>query len=102
MKLPAFSRVLPCLALLLAFGAGHAQEPELLPAEEAFQLSARLDGETLVAVYRIAPGYYLYRERFDFQVEQSDAPARFGAASIPDGKVKQARAAPTSASVTRR
>ena len=31
----------------------------------------------------------MYRERFDFQIESSDAPARFDVAVIPDGKIKE-------------
>ena len=30
----------------------------------------------------------MYRERFDFQIEAGDAPARFDVALIPDGKIK--------------
>ncbi|MDJ0776596.1 MAG: protein-disulfide reductase DsbD [Gammaproteobacteria bacterium] len=80
------------LTLLVCLGAALpavAQDDELLPPEEAFALRAWIDGDSLVAEYSIAPGYYMYRERFDFQVEQSDLPARFDVASIPPGKVKQ-------------
>jgi len=89
----AFStdRVLVGLGLLLLLLAAplHAQEEELLPPEQAFSLSAWVDGDQLVAEYRIAPGYYMYRERFDFQIESSDAPASFGTAQMPPGKHKQ-------------
>ena len=64
------------------------QEEELLPPEQAFALSARMQGDTLIAEYKIAPGYYMYRERFDFQIDSSDAPASFDVAQIPDGKIK--------------
>ncbi|MCP4983199.1 MAG: protein-disulfide reductase DsbD [Gammaproteobacteria bacterium] len=67
----------------------RAQDEELLPPEEAFNLSAWVEGDQLVTEYQIAPGYYMYRERFDFKVESSDAPARFDVAQIPDGKIKQ-------------
>jgi thiol:disulfide interchange protein DsbD len=67
----------------------HAQEEELLPPEEAFSLSAWVEGDALIAEYQIAPGYYMYRERFEFQIESSDTPARFDVAVIPDGKVKE-------------
>jgi thiol:disulfide interchange protein DsbD len=77
------------LAFLLAGSpALQAQEEELLPPEEAFALSARMDGNTLIAEYRIAPGYYMYRERFEFLVESSDTPARFDVAMMPTGKIK--------------
>ena len=80
------------LSLLLLLAQSpllHAQEEELLPPEEAFSLSAWVEGDTLVAEYQIAPGYYMYRERFDFQVESSNAPTRFDVAVIPAGKVKE-------------
>ena len=74
--------------LLIASPLLQAQEEELLPPEEAFSLSAWVEGNDLVAEYQIAPGYYMYRQRFDFQVDSSDAPVRFDVAVIPDGKVK--------------
>ena len=64
------------------------QEEELLPPEEAFNLSAWMENDALVAEYQIAPGYYMYRERFDFQIEASDTAARFDVARIPRGKIK--------------
>jgi thiol:disulfide interchange protein DsbD len=67
----------------------HAQEEELLPPEEACSLSAWVEGDALIAEYQIAPGYYMYRERFEFQIESSNTPARFDVAVIPDGKVKE-------------
>ncbi len=63
-----------------------AQTDELLPPEEAFALSARMKGDQLIAEYRIAEGYYMYRERFDFQLESDGA--SFDTAIIPDGKIK--------------
>ena len=78
--------------LLLLFAHSpllQAQEEALLPPEQAFSLSAWVEGDTLVAEYQIAPGYYMYRERFDFQIESRDAPTRFDVAVIPDGKVKE-------------
>jgi thiol:disulfide interchange protein DsbD len=75
--------------LLIASPLLQAQEEELLPPEEAFSLSAWVEGDALVAEYQIAPGYYMYRERFDFQIESSDTPTRFDVAVIPDGKIKE-------------
>ena len=86
-----YKAITAALLLLLNLGwnsPANAQEQELLPPEEAFALSARVDGERLIAEYRIAPGYYMYRERFEFAVDSGDAPARFGDAVIPPGKVK--------------
>ena len=84
-------RQLPALGLLLLLFLSpvlQAQEETLLPPEEAFNLVAWVEGDALVAEYKIAPGYYMYRERFDFKIESSDTPARFDVAVIPDGKIK--------------
>ncbi len=60
--------------------------PELLEVEKAFALTVRaLDDRTLELHYKIAKGYYLYRERFEFKAEG----ASFGAPSIPPGKRKK-------------
>jgi thiol:disulfide interchange protein DsbD len=76
------------MLLLLQSPLLQAQDDELLAPEAAFSLNAWVEGDQLVAEYRIAPGYYMYRQRFDFQIESSDAPARFGVAQIPAGKRK--------------
>ena len=44
-------------------------QPDFLRAEEAFVLSAKMDGAALVASWRIAPGYYLYRSRTTLTAE---------------------------------
>ncbi len=66
------------------FGA----EPEFLPVDEAFVLSAEVDGDgALLARWKIADGYYLYRHGFAFKSADSDG-TRLGEAQIPAGKVK--------------
>ncbi len=72
---------------LVAFGASAQQDEELLPPEQAFSLSARLDGDRLVAEYRIAPGYYMYRKQFAFESETGGA--ELGEAEIPPGHKKK-------------
>jgi len=72
------------LALLGLFGglAAHAAD-EFLDPDQAFQLSARALADKKVELsYHIAPGYYLYRERFKF----SSPEAKLGEARIPPGK----------------
>ena len=44
------------LSLLAQSSLLQAQEEELLPPEEAFNLTARVDGANLIAEYQIAPG----------------------------------------------
>jgi thiol:disulfide interchange protein DsbD len=75
------------LALLMALvGAAPARAADdFLDPAVAFQVTARALAEKRVELtYRIAPGYYLYRERFKF-----DSPdARLGPAQIPAGTRK--------------
>ena len=58
--------------LMLALAAAAAQanplQDELLEPEKAFQASVRaIDGETVEAQWKIADGYYLYRDKFKFE-----------------------------------
>lgn len=90
--------LLACLALGLAalFAAPRASaqgamsnftEADFLPPEQAFGFSASMaDAGTLLLQYRIAPGYYMYRERFGF--EWSPAQAAAGDPVLPAGEVK--------------
>ncbi len=71
---------------LLASSLVTAQDDELLAPEQAFALSAWMENDMLIAEFQVAPGYYMYRERFDFQIESGNA--RFDTAIIPDGKIK--------------
>jgi len=74
------------LALVVAAAAG-AQELKLLPPEQAFRFSARaLDDRTLEARFNVADGYYMYRDKFRFDVD----PATAGpvAPQFPAGKMK--------------
>lgn len=64
----------------LAWSAG----PTLLPAEQAFRLSARaLDPSTLEVRYNVADGYYLYRDKLKFTIEPG--PAAAAAPELPPG-----------------
>ena len=49
---------------------GMPQQDEFLPADQAFAFGAEvIDGNTIVATWDIADGYYLYRDKFEFSVE---------------------------------
>jgi thiol:disulfide interchange protein DsbD len=76
---------LPLLWGALAhFPVAHAEE--FLDPEVAFKFSARaLDANTLEARWQIADGYYMYRDKFKFEV----AGATLGAPQLPAGKVKE-------------
>lgn len=66
----------------------HAQEPDLLDPNDAFKMSARVVAPSTIEVnYKIANGYYLYRDKFKFSV--TPANVTLGPAQLPPGKVKQ-------------
>ncbi|MGH8753563.1 MAG: protein-disulfide reductase DsbD [Burkholderiales bacterium] len=63
-------------------------EPELLEPEKAFRLSAQwVDANNIYVRYQIADGYYLYRDRFRFEVEPEKL--SLGKPQMPAGEVHQ-------------
>ena len=71
----------PALAQLKLGGSAD----NLLEPEKAFRFSARaLDASTVQVAFAIAEGYYMYRERFKFALEDS-AGARLGTPDLPHG-----------------
>ena len=69
--------------------AATAGEPELLGPERAFQLSARrTDQKTLELRFKIADGYYMYRDKFKFAIVPTTS-AKLGKAALPKGNMKQ-------------
>lgn len=74
------------IAILAFFAASYSHAADdFLEPEIAFKFSARmLDPTTAEVTYKIADGYYMYRERFAFKAEG----ATLGQPSIPPGKVK--------------
>jgi thiol:disulfide interchange protein DsbD len=80
------STVRPVLfVLLMLSGLARAAEPELLEPDQAFRFAARLkDARSIEVSYQIAPGYYMYRDKFHFTL----APAGVtpGAPQLPAGK----------------
>ena len=76
------------IVLILFAGSARAAEPEILDPAVAFKVSAKVVSDSSMQVtYDIAPGYYLYREKFAFASES--AKVKLGEANIPHGKVKQ-------------
>jgi thiol:disulfide interchange protein DsbD len=76
--------VVVLLATLATVGPALAADDYLDP-ESAFQFSAVLrDASTVVVTYKIADGYYMYRERFQFSAEG----ATLGSPVFPAGKIK--------------
>ena len=82
----------PTMRFLLAFllivsTLAHGAEPELLEPDKAFQFTARLkDARSIEISYRVAPGYYLYRDKFRFTA--APAEVKLGAPQMPPGKLK--------------
>ena len=75
--------------LLLLLSPAHAAAPdeELLEADQAFHLTTRtLNGTTLEASWKIAPGYYMYRDKFKFEALNG---TRLKNPVFPRGKKKQ-------------
>lgn len=76
------------LALLLAFLAATVAAQDLLEPEKAFRLSARaLDPATIEVRFDIAPGYYMYREKFAFAAEPAEV--KLGTPAFPKGETKK-------------
>jgi thioredoxin:protein disulfide reductase len=60
---------------------------ELLEPEKAFRISARaLDTRLVEVEFKIAAGYYMYRNRFSFA---TDSGRPLGEVEIPRGKIKE-------------
>lgn len=68
---------------------GLGQTDELLDPEKAFRISTRaLDGQNVEVEFRIADGYYLYRDRFSFATASGKPLADV---EIPRGTLKEDR-----------
>lgn len=75
-------------ALMLRAGPAHAEE-DFLDPEAAFVLSAAMPAPDMLDVhFRIAPKYYMYRERFEFAVTPDTASSALGEPVYPAGIVK--------------
>ena len=74
------------LALLVIFPVlARGAEADLLEPDKAFRFAARLkDARTIEVNYQIAPGYYLYRDKFRFTV--SPEGVKTGSPALPAGK----------------
>ena len=81
-------RLLAIALMLFAFPASGASPEDLLDPDQAFRFAARALGPDVIEVqYQIAPGYYLYRDKFKFAVEP--AALDLGAPELPPGKLKK-------------
>lgn len=65
--------VLVLIILLAMASTVSAQVSKPLPEDQAFQVSAQvIDEQTISVTWRIAPGYFLYQDRFHFQLTHPD------------------------------
>ena len=86
--------MVPAMALAIALSAASAaplsnNPDELLDPQKAFQISARaLGGKRVEVEFKIANGYYLYRNRFSFATESGEPLAEV---EVPRGKIKEDR-----------
>ncbi len=88
--LPAAEKANQSADLLQLFGsdAERQLQGEILPPEQAFVLSAQLVSEGLLQVrWDIAPGYYMYRDKFRFDARPDSV--QLGTAQFPGGRFKE-------------
>ena len=75
------------VATLVNLGKG-AQSDGFLAPEEAFQVEARATAPDRIEIsYRIAKGYYLYRNKLKFSTPANDR-AALGQPALPEGESK--------------
>lgn len=77
-----------CLGLLATLLAPPlAAEEDFLQPDQAFVATARvLDAQTLEVRWKIAPGYYLYKDKISFRAARDEVQARLG--RMPDADIK--------------
>lgn len=79
------ARTLLGVAAALAFIAGPAWAKEdFLPPEQAYQYSARVEGDQLIVSWKIAKGYYLYKKKMG--VASSMSTVQAGMPAWPKGE----------------
>jgi thiol:disulfide interchange protein DsbD len=85
-------KVWKLLALVIGLGSSpgfgiDTPEPDLLPPDAAFRITATTsDSNTVQVSWEIADGYYMYRDRMRFS---SDTPGiALGKPDLPAGKIK--------------
>ncbi|MDN0076263.1 protein-disulfide reductase DsbD [Crenobacter sp. SG2303] len=79
-------RGLCAVLLMLAPLFAHAVSPDdLLPPDKAFAASVKQTGQQLTVRFKIADGYYLYRDRMSFVSQPADL---VGKPDFPNGQEK--------------
>ncbi len=69
-------------------GFGGSKQPTFLPPDQAFSLDVSVrDPQTLLASFRVTPGYYLYRDKVTFETD--DRTIKIVAVNLPHGDMKE-------------
>ncbi|MFM7522737.1 MAG: protein-disulfide reductase DsbD [Betaproteobacteria bacterium] len=77
--------VVACLMTIISAGASSVSAQDFLAPEKAFALSARMaDAATIELNFRIADGYYMYRDKIAVSAEG----ATLGKFELPRGEIK--------------
>lgn len=71
------------LSKQLGVSGDNTNEP--MAGEQAFQYSAVMEGDVLIATWTIARDYYMYKDKFSFESKTSGV--SFGAVKLPKGKM---------------
>ncbi len=80
---------LPASQSTISLESWLTEEPQFLPVDEAFVLSATLQpNRVVVARWEMPDGYYLYRHQFGASLNALGSGAALGAMRIPEGKAK--------------
>ena len=70
-----------------AFGSSGGANAEFLPVDEAFEpILTPLDGNTVEIAFRVADGYYLYKDKISARANSDKA--RTGVLDLPPGEMK--------------
>ena len=65
------------------------ESEEFLPPDQAFKLTLdAIDAQHIQAVFTIAPGYYLYRDRIKFAVKDRPEVSKLVSVDLPVGDMK--------------
>lgn len=66
---------------------GNSQNQEFLRVEEAYVLSPRIDDHHILLRWLIAPGYYLYQDKFKFAWQDADGKHQLDAEFEPGKRI---------------
>jgi thiol:disulfide interchange protein DsbD len=87
LNLQIFWRFIATVPITATLVAGAVSADDFLPMKEAYRYTASASPTELVVQYRIADGYYLYRDRLAFEGGTPDV--RLGAPIFPEGEVHE-------------